>query len=159
MARGKSTIFDAIEFALSGTISKYLDATSSGESIDNYIWWCGEPRVSMQQYVEIGFSDDDVVHSVRRTPFDSNDVDVSQVLPMLMNLEIPPSVAIKQLCNTCIIRDEHIARLSLDLKDTDRFTLLRDSIGALDANHWIEKAARLVSATKRSAQKGNDGTG
>ncbi len=36
---GKSTICDAIEFALTGTIDKYNDAKSGNETIQDYIWW------------------------------------------------------------------------------------------------------------------------
>ena len=39
---GKSTIFDAIEFGLTGTITKYGDATADRETIADYIWWTGE---------------------------------------------------------------------------------------------------------------------
>lgn len=48
-----------------------------------------------------------------------------------------------QLCTATIIRDEHIARLSQDLKEVDRFTLLR---GAVDADDWIRRARSLAAA-------------
>ena len=88
--------------------------------------------------------------SVRRTPFDAVDVDVSHVVKKLVDREFAPKSAITQLCAATIIRDEHIARLSLDLKEGERFTLLRDAIGAIDADEWISKASRLASgAAKR----------
>ena len=39
---GKSTIFDAVEFALTGELSKYAGATASGQSVADYIWWIGD---------------------------------------------------------------------------------------------------------------------
>ena len=147
---GKSTIFDAIEFALTGTISKYLDATASGKTVDDYIWWTGEGVVPRERYVEVGFRDNLGECSVRRTPFDAVDLDLSQVVDRLVDGEVAPKTAITQLCAATIVRDEHIARLSLDLKEGDRFTLLRDAIGAIDADEWINKASRLLSiATKK----------
>src|SRR5580658_9405990 len=68
---GKSTIFDAIEFALTGTISKYLDARASGESVSDYVWWTGDAPGSPQRYVEVGFSDGDSIQSITRTPRDN----------------------------------------------------------------------------------------
>lgn len=38
---GKSTIFDAIEFALTGDLSKYGAAKALRESVDDYVWWMG----------------------------------------------------------------------------------------------------------------------
>src|SRR5438874_13316716 len=38
---GKSTICDAIEFALTGTISRHRLGSEMGESINQYLWWRG----------------------------------------------------------------------------------------------------------------------
>jgi chromosome segregation protein len=143
---GKSTIFDAVEFALTGTITKYRDARASGESVTDYVWWNGEPRTTSERYVEIGFLEGDNVHSIRRTPRDNILLEVSQTTNRLVDLNRAPNGAIAQLCAATIIRDEHIARLSLDLKEGERFTLLRDAIGATDAEQWISRAQRLSSA-------------
>ena len=143
---GKSTIFDAVEFALTGTISKYLDATAARESVDDYLWWSGEGDVQEDHYVEVGFDDGEKRYSIRRTPLNTTSIDISQVVRELVDLELAPKSAITQLCAASIIRDEHIARLSLDLKEVERFTLLRDAIGATDAGDWINKASRLVDA-------------
>ena len=153
---GKSTVFDAVEFALTGTISKYLDAKASGETVDDYIWWSGDGRVPGERYVEIGFKDGTDECSVRRTPFDAADVNISQVVEKLVDKEFAPKTAITQLCAATIIRDEHIARLSLDLKEGERFTLLRDAIGAIDAEHWINKASRLSSAAAKKHKEASE---
>ena len=38
---GKSTIFDAVEYALTGDLSKYKGATAAGQSVADYLWWIG----------------------------------------------------------------------------------------------------------------------
>ena len=144
---GKSTIFDAVEFALTGTISKYLDATAAQESVGDYLWWRGgEGDVQGDRYVEVGFADGEKHYSVRRTPLNATSIDISNLVNKLVDFEFAPKSAITQLCAATIIRDELIARLSLDLNERERYALLRDAIGATDANDWINKASRLVEA-------------
>src|SRR5436853_6565213 len=67
---GKSTIFDAIEFALTGVLSKYKDAKASGETVADYLWWTGEGPAPADRYVEVGFVDGDTQMSIRRRQFE-----------------------------------------------------------------------------------------
>ena len=153
---GKSTVFDAIEFALTGTISKYLDATASGESVDDYIWWQGNGSINSSaadRYVEVGFRDGEMSHTIRRAAFEQPDSITSSFTENLLHPIGAPKDAIRQLCTSTIIRDEHIGRLSLDLREGDRFRLLRDAIGAIDADDWIGRAQSLHSAVKKRVQK------
>lgn len=143
---GKSTIFDAVEFALTGTISKYLDAKSGRESVADYLWWTGEGDALADRFVEVGFRDGDEAVAIRRTPLDGDTIDTGPLLDRLIDPAFAPKLATTQLCTSTIIRDEHIARLSLDLKEGDRFALLRDAIGAVDAEEWIERARVLAAA-------------
>ena len=142
---GKSTICDAVEFALTGTISKYLDATSARETVTDYIWWCGDSDDEVDRYVEVGFRNGSITQSVRRTPYGSADKDISALVDRLVDVEAAPPGALRQVCNATIIRDEHIARLSLDLKDVDRYALLREAIGASDADEWMRRSTALLS--------------
>lgn len=142
---GKSTICDAVEFALTGTISKYLDATSARETITDYIWWCGDSDDEIDRYVEVGFRNGSATHCIRRTPYGAADKDISTLVDSLVDVEAAPPGALQQVCNATIIRDEHIARLSLDLKDVDRYSLLREAIGASDADEWIGRSSALLS--------------
>jgi DNA repair exonuclease SbcCD ATPase subunit len=143
---GKSTIFDAVEFALTGTISKYLDAKSGRETVENYLWWAGAGESISERFVEVGFRDGGETFVIRRTPLDGDKVDTHSIEARLIDREFAPKLAISQLCKSTIIRDEHIARMSLDLKEGDRFALLRDAIGAADADEWIQRAQALSSA-------------
>jgi DNA repair exonuclease SbcCD ATPase subunit len=148
---GKSTIFDAIEFVLTGTVSKYDSAKASGESIEDYLWWTGDGPAPSARYVEVGFRDDDQIVSLKRAQFDEPDAEqVQRITAGLVDQSLVPSKApLQQLCATAIIRDEHIASLSLDLKETDRYALLRDALGANDAEAWIKRGADLVAAAKK----------
>lgn len=143
---GKSTIFDAIEFALTGTISKYLDAKSGRESVADYLWWTGQGKHASDHFVELGFHDGDGVSAIQRTPNKSDQDSIKRLTNRLIDSDLAPASALAQLCNSTIIRDEHIARLSLDMKETDRFSLLRDAIGAMDADTWISKSKLLSSS-------------
>lgn len=148
---GKSTIFDAVEFALTGTVSKYDSAKASGESVEDYLWWTGEGPGPGARYVEVGFRDHDRTIVLKRTQFDEPDRDeLQRVVAGLVDLSLaPPKAPLQQLCASTIIRDEQIASLSLDLKETDRYALLRDALGANDAEAWIRRGADLLAATKK----------
>ena len=39
---GKSSVFDAIDFALTGSINKYQVTGAKGGGLDNHIWWIGD---------------------------------------------------------------------------------------------------------------------
>lgn len=146
---GKSTIFDAIEYALTGSISKYEEAKASGESVADYIWWTGDGPAPTDRYVEVGFRDSEGDINIRRTQFLDPENDVMHNLEVrLCEPSLSPLEPIQRLCGTAIIRDEHITRLSLDLKEADRYALLREALGANDADEWIARGNRLVTLAK-----------
>lgn len=39
---GKSTVCDAVEFAITGSIDKYSVEKAAKESLSDYLWWRGE---------------------------------------------------------------------------------------------------------------------
>jgi len=147
---GKSTIFDAIEFALTGTLGKYDDATAAGETIADYLWWTGEGPAPEQRYVEVGFRSGEEETSIRRTQIGAPDAErLARITARLSDPHLAPLEPLRQLCTTAIIRDERITALSLDLKETDRYALLRDALGANDSELWISRGAELVTLAKR----------
>jgi chromosome segregation ATPase len=148
---GKSTIFDAVEFALTGTIAKYEEKTASGETVADYIWWTGVGSPPVSRYVEVGFRDaNGSVHTLRRGEFNEPDESVIRGLTdLLCDPRLAPASPLVQLCQSAIIRDEQITELSMDLKEADRYALLRSALGASDAEAWIQRASRLASATKK----------
>ena len=54
---GKSTICDAIEYALTGEIDKYRVEKAAQESLADYIWWRGD-GAAPAYYVAVGFADE-----------------------------------------------------------------------------------------------------
>lgn len=147
---GKSTVFDAIEFTLTGQLSKYNDAKASGETVADYVWWTGEGTVPAERYVELGFAEGEAEITIRREEFKEPDsASLKALVEKLCEVNLAPAAPLNQLCASAIIRDEHITSLSLDLKETDRYALLRDALGANDADMWIERGAKLAGLAKR----------
>lgn len=127
---GKSTIFDAVEFALTGSIAKYQDAKANQETVDDYIWWLGESEGPDERYVRVGFTLEGGETVVTRSSLQPETADnIELVASGLINEDAAPSAAMHQVCSSTIIRDEHIAALSLDLKETERYSILSSAIG------------------------------
>jgi DNA repair ATPase RecN len=147
---GKSSIFDAIEFVLLGTIQKYDHVSAAGETANDYIWWRGPGSSPTERFVEVGFEIDGEIIPLRRTMLEGPDAHAfERVSSSLLSLTHAPPQALIQLCGTSIIRDEKIAALSLDLKESDRFKQLRDALGASDAEEWIGRASGIHDLAKR----------
>jgi hypothetical protein len=147
---GKSSIFDAIEFSLLGSIGKYGDASANNETADDYIWWRGPGSAPTERFVEVGFEINGEIIPLRRTMLRGPDpASFERVSATILSLPHAPPEALRQLCASSIIRDEQIAALSLDLKESERFKRLRDALGASDADEWIKKASRLNEMAKQ----------
>jgi chromosome segregation protein len=147
---GKSSIFDAIEFALLGTIGKYGTVSAAGETANSYIWWRGPGSSPTERFVEVGFDLDGETIPLRRTMLEEPEpAALERVTTAMISSEYAPEHALRQLCASSIIRDEHIATLSLDLSESDRFKRLRDALGASDADRWIKRGSRLYELAKR----------
>jgi len=135
---GKSTLFDCIEFALTGTINKYEVEKAAKESLADYIWWrgAGEPAA---RYVKIGFvgADGEVVEIERSR--ESGASHTTNQIELLLCTANRPDGALAQLCKTSIIRDEWIAALSVDLSETERFELVRAALGPAEGADLLAK--------------------
>src|SRR5688572_20585439 len=100
---GKSTIFDAIERALTGDLSKYGDAKAFRESVSDYAWWVGGGDAPDERFVEVGFFDGEGQISIRRTPLGlENETSLRDLSGRLCDLRIAPAASISQLCTTSI---------------------------------------------------------
>jgi chromosome segregation protein len=51
---GKSTVLDAIDFALTGTINKFNVKAAKGGGLDEHIWWVGTGKAESHA-VSVGF--------------------------------------------------------------------------------------------------------
>jgi recombinational DNA repair ATPase RecF len=151
---GKSTLFDAVEFALTGQLSKYGDSKAAGETVNDYLWWKGSGPPPATRFVEVTFIGEDGPLTIRRTPIEGPDAaSLAAVQAAMIHADAAPPSPLTQLCASSIIRDELIAALSLDLSETDRYALLRQAIGAGDAELWIERGQSLARAARRRSDE------
>jgi len=144
---GKSTLCDAIEFALTGSIDKYTVEKSAKESLSDYLWWRGEGTPAAH-YVTASFKDGEGERlTVTRTREAGADKTPAQIEAALC-FGPRPEDAIHQLCKTSIIRDEWIAALSVDLTETDRFELVRSALGPVEGADYGTKAKEVASSAE-----------
>jgi chromosome segregation protein len=141
---GKSTLCDAVEFALTGSIDKYAVEKAAQESLNDYLWWRGDGKPS-DHYVTASFKrDDGETFTVTRTRKSGADKTTAQIETALCH-STRPDDAVRQLCRTSIIRDEWISALSLDLSETERFELVRSALGPVQ---WVDFGAKAKTMLK-----------
>lgn len=148
---GKSTLCDAVEYAVLGEISKYAVESSAKETVRDYIWWRGKEH-SSGHYVTAGFVDDEgKKFSIKRT---REGVDKSrQEIEAALCQGAVPDDSLRQLCKTSVIRDEWIAALSLDLSETQRFDLVRAALGSIEGTDLLAKAKAVVAIAEASCDR------
>jgi len=152
---GKSTLCDAVEFAITGFIGKYTVEKAAKESITDYLWWRGE-GLPKDHYVTASFVDDDgKAFTITRTRESGANRSAEEIHAALCSGPAPDD-ALRQLARTSIIRDEWIAALSLDLTETERFDLVRSSLGALEGSEAGNKAKEVVTAAEAAHSKHED---
>lgn len=149
---GKSTLCDAVEFAITGSIDKYAVEKAAKESLNDYIWWRGK-GVPKAHYVKASFVDDDgKPFIITRTRESGSDRSADEIQAALCRGQAPDD-ALRQLTRTSIIRDEWIAALSLDLTETERFDLVRSALGALEGSEAGSRAKEVVAAAESAHSK------
>jgi chromosome segregation protein len=148
---GKSTICDAVEYALTGSLSKYDSGAERGESVADYLWWRGSaPRAQQDRYVELGLVDEEgTPFVIRRGPEEVPPI--SDTLGRaLCDLRTMPTDPLSEMCRTSIIRDETLAAFSVDIKETQRFALVRSALGT---SAFEEVASRRKSVSEELKKK------
>lgn len=150
---GKSTLCDAIEFCLTGHISKYDAPTPPGkreynQATSQYYWWRGRSTAPVNS-ASVTFRDQQGPIEITRTPNLTPDASDDLADRLYDSSDAPPE-AIRHLCQTLLIRDEAIADLSLDLRPRRRFDLVREAVSTFDFSH-LEK--RLGEATRKIKEK------
>lgn len=144
---GKSTLFDAVEYALTGTIDKYTVEKAAQESLSDYLWWRGAGRADTH-YVTASFRGDSgeifCITRSRESGADKTDTEIEAALCRNGR----PDDALRQLCRTSIIRDEWIAALSVDLSETERFEHVRGALGLGQGSDFSTKAKAVLKAAE-----------
>lgn len=151
---GKSSIIDALEFALSGGISKYEDGSGEkGEKSSAYEWWRGS-KPAPDHYVRLQLVDDEgQTTTITRKPEGVTVDNDRPVRNLLCDSTLNPESTVEEVCRTSIIRDEFIAKNSVDLPETDRFTFVRDAVGGAST---VELESKLTEASKLLKRRGED---
>jgi chromosome segregation protein len=143
---GKSTVLDAIDFALTGTINKFSVKNARGGGLDEHIWWLGEPPAAAY-YVSIGFvTDDGATFTIKRDRERGCDTSPEEIASRLSRRS--PAVQTSVVMQTSLIRDESIAALSLDLPGEARFTAVRAAIGGLIGPDYTDRTRAILDAAK-----------
>lgn len=140
---GKSTLCDAVEFALTGSIAKYSVEKAAQETLNDYLWWRGD-GTPHDHYVTVCFAKDGGgAFAVTRSRQSGASMSPEQIEAALCDV-VKPDDALQQLCRTSIIRDEWIAALSLDLSETARFDLVRSALGPVQGADYGAKAKAVL---------------
>jgi chromosome segregation protein len=153
---GKSTVLDAVDFVLTGTINKYAVKGAKGGGLEDHIWWVGE-GVPESQYVSVGLIDENgkelVITRSRERGLDTPEDDIARVL---CDTESCARAWPETLMQTTLIRDETIAGLSLDLPEQARFAAVRAAIGGLAGPDHTGRTGALLT-TASAAKTAQDG--
>jgi chromosome segregation protein len=149
---GKSTICDAVEFALTGTLSKYEDNIERGESTEDYVWWRGQWPAA-NNVVRVGLRDADGRELVvSRTPSGVDLDGGADIAAMLCDVRVVSRDPLGQLCRTAIIRDEYIAALSIDMEEAKRFSFVRTALGTDALEGVVARGKEILGAMRKRSE-------
>jgi len=146
---GKSAVCDAIEYALTGELSKYDPEGGSVAKVQEYVWWRGS-RPPPRSWVRLCLIDDEgrerIIERVKGQRFDGDTAEISK---LLCGRGPSPKEPLREVARTTIIRDEHIAQWSVDLTKQRRFTFVKDAIGVSDSPLLIERGKAVVEQAQK----------
>ena len=150
---GKSTVCDAIEYALCGTLSRINPAKESGEGIAEYIWWRGKQKPTAR-FVHLELErDDGTIFSITREPSGLKNCTEQAIVDCLCDKSSRPADSVNYLVRTSVLRGEQIAELSLDLPEADRFSFVKACLGARDHSEIEAAASALAKAFKAHGER------
>ena len=153
---GKSTVLDAVDFVLTGSINKYTVKDAKGGGLEEHIWWVGEGEPK-SQYVSVGLIDENGNELVITRSRDRGlDTPADKIAHALCHMEFCSQSWPETLMETTLIRDERIAALSLDLPEQARFSAVRAAIGGLAGVDHTKRTGALLEAAS-AAKKAQDG--
>jgi chromosome segregation protein len=143
---GKSTVLDAVEFVLTGTISKYSVRGAKGGGLEEHIWWLGEGTAS-NHYVTLGLVDEVGEVVITRSRSGGLDYNLEELASKLCTTHTLVPHWPQTLVQTTLIRDETIAALSLDLPEQARFAAVRAAVSGLTGRDYSDRMATILRAT------------
>ena len=161
---GKSSILDAIEFGIAGSISKYEDGSGEkGEKPSAYEWWRGS-KPAPDRYVRLKLvNEEGDITTITRRPegltleYMSSGPgqfrEGSEVLDMMCDRTLNAEGTLEHLCRTSIIRDEAISKNSVDLGETERFAFVKQAVGVMSTAKLDVKLAELSKLHKTRTEE------
>jgi DNA repair exonuclease SbcCD ATPase subunit len=146
---GKSTIFDAFEFALIGEISKFPALKEGQESARDYYWWRGQGDVG-PKYVSLIFEGaDGSSFPLTRKPEDRPEDRDRTFAGAACNMPVTDGDPISALVRTSLIRDETITAFGLDLTEIQRFSFVQSALNLERGTHAVESVRQAREIAKR----------
>ena len=143
---GKSTVFDAVDFALTGTINKFAVKTARGGGLDEHVWWVGGGHAG-DHYVTVGFSDGGSnSFAVTRSRDRGLQSTVDDPFKKLYDDAASTTPSVDTLMQTTLIRDKLIVALSVDLPEQQRFAAVRAAIGGLVGPDHSKRTGEILRA-------------
>ncbi len=167
---GKSTLLDAVEFGLTGQISRPALTSENREDLGNYVWWRGAAE-PCDQLVRLVFELDDgsdleVVRRPEGATFRvlgqssrARGLTETELHSYFANESAPQVRLLTTLCGSTIIRDEQITDLSVDADERSRFALVLDTLGSTqlpDIQKRLDNAKRVLDDRVRRLQSAYD---
>jgi chromosome segregation protein len=149
---GKSTIFDAIEFAITGSIGKYRVEKSGTDKLEDYTWWRGEGSIA-SGYVRVGFVGDKGESFTVYRNRSGESTGSEAIEKALCESNGKPTGALRHMCQTSIIRDELITSLSFDLTEGERFAFVYDAQGVVDRPDYGRRAQEIQATLKSNMEQ------
>ena len=151
---GKSTICDAIEYALTGKLAKPYMHVEKGEGLADYLWWRGSANAPDHRVQLTLVGRDGTRLMITRTP-DTVAVEPSsaKLSEQLSDPTSAPAEPIEEICLTSILRDESITDFSIDMKETERFQFVQDAIGVSSLTAIVSKTDAIVKELNRRVEK------
>lgn len=148
---GKTTVCDAIEFVLTGKLRRFVssqrekrergDITEKGERIEDYLWWRGKGPAPAKN-LRLAFLDEQGKVIAREYEPGTSKPDH---LEFLYEADQTPPDPLELICQTAILRDEHITTLSTDLRETERFEFVNAAIGVSELVAIERRAGAIVA--------------
>ena len=147
---GKSTVFDAIEYALTGGLSKYSVEKSGKDNLSEYYWWRGDVPAEAS-HVRVGFvgeaGEQDHVERSRQGGLLLSRPNLLQQLGVTSSER--EAEAIARLCSVSIIRDEKISSLGLEMSEGQRYAFVREALGSIGDQKLLKKAEAALEIVQQ----------
>lgn len=145
---GKSTICNAIEFALRGEFRAIPDHSEKGESLQDYIWWRGL-QSAPKRSVSIGISNEVGEEvEITRSSEGSDSISIAEIQKLLCHELASMDDCLEHLCRTTILRDEELVRMSLDMSELERFDFVQSTLGTAGYSEIESKAEEVHTILK-----------